>query len=606
MNNNFFRRKISIIVIFLVLIGSIIPFVSSMSIETHNIFENQYAPRDMDWWPMFHDDANQNGFSTSSAPDTTGVLWSYQTDNLITASPNVVNGKVYIGSMDTKFYCFNMTNGDEIWNYSTNGQITGSSAVYDGKVFFGSQDMNFYCLDAEIGSQIWKFETYFMIESSPTVIDEKVFFGSSDGYFYCLNANDGNLIWEYSVGNVIWTAPAVSDGKVYFGSLSGDMFCLDTNNGNYIWSYSTTSGIWSSPAVYEGKVYFGSNDYYVYCLDGDDGSLIWKFNAEGEVHSSPAIAYGNVYIGTYTQGLYCLNTGNGSLVWQYLMNNGIWAPPAVADNKVFFGNDPCCGMSAYFHCADAFTGEMIWQYNIGGEIGMKSSPAIAAGNVYIGAGNGMVFAFGENNLFADAHGPYNDLENETIQFKGSAYGGKPEYEWFWDFGDGETSIEQNPTHSYPTKGEYSVSLTVTDYHNNIAIDETLAIIKEDINYPPTTPIIEGPTTGKPGEEFTYCISEIIDPEGDDIFVLWDWDDGTNSGWLGPYGNGEKICENHSWQRIGDYTIKAKLKDEYGGESDWGYLEITMPKSRIVTNSLLQIVFERLLISFPLLKIIFGI
>jgi len=56
----------------------------------------------------------------------------------------------------------------------------------------------------------------------------------------------------------------------------------------------------------------------------------------------------------------------------------------------------------------------------------------------------------------------------------------------------------------------------------------------------------------------------------------------------------------------DYTIKAKLKDEYGGESDWGYLEITMPKNRIVTNSLLQIVFERLLISFPLLKIIFGI
>ena len=34
--------------------------------------------------------------------------------------------------------------------------------------------------------------------------------------------------------------------------------------------------------------------------------------------------------------------------------------------------------------------------------------------------------------------------------------------WSWDFGDGETSIAQNPTHTYSTAGVYTVSLTATN------------------------------------------------------------------------------------------------------------------------------------------------
>jgi PKD repeat protein len=33
--------------------------------------------------------------------------------------------------------------------------------------------------------------------------------------------------------------------------------------------------------------------------------------------------------------------------------------------------------------------------------------------------------------------------------------------WFWDFGDGQSSSDQNPTHSYTVIKSYSVKLTVT-------------------------------------------------------------------------------------------------------------------------------------------------
>ena len=34
--------------------------------------------------------------------------------------------------------------------------------------------------------------------------------------------------------------------------------------------------------------------------------------------------------------------------------------------------------------------------------------------------------------------------------------------WLWDFGDGQTSMEQSPTHQYAEDGIYTVSLTITD------------------------------------------------------------------------------------------------------------------------------------------------
>ena len=53
---------------------------------------------DGDWWPMFRHDIIHTGYSTSSAPNTNNVLWSYTTDDVVCSSPSVVDGKVYVGS----------------------------------------------------------------------------------------------------------------------------------------------------------------------------------------------------------------------------------------------------------------------------------------------------------------------------------------------------------------------------------------------------------------------------------------------------------------------------------------------------------------------------
>jgi PKD repeat protein len=49
----------------------------------------------------------------------------------------------------------------------------------------------------------------------------------------------------------------------------------------------------------------------------------------------------------------------------------------------------------------------------------------------------------------------------------------------WDFGDGQTSTEQNPVHVYEKAGEYTATLTVTDQKGNKGSDEIDIFVETD-------------------------------------------------------------------------------------------------------------------------------
>lgn len=67
-----------------------------------------------------------------------------------------------------------------------------------------------------------------------------------------------------------------------------------------------------------------------------------------------------------------------------------------------------------------------------------------------------------NNSFSAAYFTGNPLEGDaplTVAFMDlSAQTGEA---WYWDFGDGRSSQEQNPVHTFTVPGTYSVTLTIT-------------------------------------------------------------------------------------------------------------------------------------------------
>ncbi len=110
-------------------------------------------------------------------------------------------------------------------------------------------------------------------------------------------------------------------------------------------------------------------------------------------------------------------------------------------------------------------------------------------------------------------------------------------------------------------------------------------------------MIYGPVSGKPDQIMDFSFKS-TDPEGTKIWYFVDWDDGSNTGWFGPYNSGTEVTLNHCWPK-GVFTIKCKAKDVYNDESPIGTHTITVIKNK-ATNSLFLKHLER----FPLLYKIF--
>jgi hypothetical protein len=90
-------------------------------------------------------------------------------------------------------------------------------------------------------------------------------------------------------------------------------------------------------------------------------------------------------------------------------------------------------------------------------------------------------------------------------------------------------------------------------------DETAAATPQTNGAPNKPALPSGPTSGMVNVEYTYSGST-TDPDGDSIQYLFDWGDGTNSGWLGPYPSGTVVEANHSWVFGGTYNVKLKAND----------------------------------------------
>ena len=179
-------------------------------------------------------------------------------------------------------------------------------------------------------------------------------------------------------------------------------------------------------------------------------------------------------------------------------------------------------------------------------------------------------------------------------------------EWTTNFYPSGTIV--NRSHAWNTSGIYNVKVKAEDIHgaqSGFSSAKKVAIVAID-NDPPNKPDMpSGPTFCKVGISHSYS-SLTIDSNGDRIYYMFDWDDGTSSEWVGPYDSEQIVSMSHIWHTKGTYKIKVKAKDEYGEESVWSDpLAISMPRNYDLCSSLflhlLDILFYHRITRFSLNK-----
>jgi RHS repeat-associated protein len=140
---------------------------------------------------------------------------------------------------------------------------------------------------------------------------------------------------------------------------------------------------------------------------------------------------------------------------------------------------------------------------------------------------------------------------------------QPEALHTWDFGNGSTFNQQQPTliYTYPDSGTFNVTMTVGDPRAYLKSFTQQVIVK---NHPPKADIADG-TTVLWGENWTNNPTVVFDQSADDAQSLQGvWD----------FGDGQTLnCQNctlgnagatHAYAQPGTYTVSFTLTDKDGG------------------------------------------
>ncbi|UCD14447.1 MAG: hypothetical protein JSW60_03260 [Thermoplasmatales archaeon] len=170
----------------------------------------------------------------------------------------------------------------------------------------------------------------------------------------------------------------------------------------------------------------------------------------------------------------------------------------------------------------------------------------------------------------------------------------------------QTNTSYNPPGDMELYEDYYWKIVTWDSQGEKAEGDIWSFIT-GINLPPDKPTITGPMNGKVGEDYKYNFST-SDPENQNIAYKIEWGDGEGTGWLDFVASGTKITLNHTWDAKDEYTIRCKAKDTYGEESEWGTLEVTMPKNKAFNFNfnLLSWLFEQFPNAFLILQYLLGL
>ncbi|MFH1690932.1 MAG: metallophosphoesterase [Candidatus Eisenbacteria bacterium] len=107
-----------------------------------------------------------------------------------------------------------------------------------------------------------------------------------------------------------------------------------------------------------------------------------------------------------------------------------------------------------------------------------------------------------------------------------------------------------------------------DLNGDGIVDEEIApteVSSHKIPAVPQRPAGSQVTTPDVAVEYTAVTT---DPENDGVVYLFDWGDGSDSGWIGPLDSGSPCTASHAWAELGLYPVRVKAKDVNDHVSDW--------------------------------------
>lgn len=219
-------------------------------------------------------------------------------------------------------------------------------AVHEERLYFGTDNDYFYCFNWKEGKELWKFKTVNDCESVPVLTDmntdgelDVIFNVQMDGV-YVLNGETGELIWR---NDSLGTHQGNSSPALY--DVNGDGIKDVIATGRPI--KENLSERWENYQWAD----------LVYCLDGKTGSVIWLREMEAGIHASPVLVetagydHPLLYIRSVSDVM-AYNVVDGRIVIDMSYNGSFGSMAISKMGLVFFGNEYAYRSDKKVFCVD--------------------------------------------------------------------------------------------------------------------------------------------------------------------------------------------------------------------------------------------------------------
>lgn len=174
--------------------------------------------------------------------------------------------------------------------------------------------------------------------------------------------------WKLTTGGKVFSSPAVARGVVFVGSTDGAVYAIDAASGQQKWKAATKARITSSPAIANGMVVVASYDGAIHAFDAATGAPKWQFATEGERRFSAPGVHGSIPREAQPDP------------FDFFLSS-----PAIVGGVVYIGSG-----DGHVYAVDAATGALRWKFKTGDVV--HASPAVANGTVYIGSWDANFYA----------------------------------------------------------------------------------------------------------------------------------------------------------------------------------------------------------------------
>jgi outer membrane protein assembly factor BamB len=257
--------------------------------------------------------ANGYGVVAAVDPQTGKSIWLKNVDVPVRAAPTAAGDRLYVITIDGRFFCMSGIDGTEIW--SSRGLPQTASL---------------------------------MASTSPAVGSDMVVVPYPSGDVMAYKLTDGSTAWTENLARTKQTSqiasmsdaarPAIDNGTVFAIGHAGRMIAADMKTGERLWSLSIPSA--QPPCVAGDTVYVVDTGGRLMALARADGKTRWTMKLpESKNWSGPVLAGGNLWLASSSGQIVGVDATMGKLASQASVGDPVYIPPIVAQGHLFVLTD---------------------------------------------------------------------------------------------------------------------------------------------------------------------------------------------------------------------------------------------------------------------------